>query len=231
MTVLDQVETLLANIAPEPMCDACIAKKLNLSISQHANHKTRELEKLSKYDRRMGLCTICGSTKKVICKMGSGGDLRPQPAKPSSSISKVKEDSEHPRSQYPMLKRLLDVGFKRVGIWSMEGRTVKLNQYEMQKSSPALYAFVSDEEVLYVGKTNMTLARRLYGYVKPGPSQSTNIRVNSCLYEVLTNGGAVDIYGYSSETVKQVGTFNLNMPAGLEDDIIRQARPKWNTRK
>jgi hypothetical protein len=67
VTVLQQVRALIIARTPQAICDDCIAAKLNLSVRQHANHKTRELEKLPRYDRRVQVCSVCGSEKKSIC--------------------------------------------------------------------------------------------------------------------------------------------------------------------
>ncbi len=66
MTVLEKVRELIIKKSPMAICDDCIAKKLDLSVRQHANHKTRELAVMPKFDRRIDVCGICGSTKKVI---------------------------------------------------------------------------------------------------------------------------------------------------------------------
>lgn len=66
MTVLDQVRAFIVGRKPEATCDDCIASRLQLTVRQHANHKTRELAKTTGFDRRDGRCTLCGSDKKVI---------------------------------------------------------------------------------------------------------------------------------------------------------------------
>jgi hypothetical protein len=67
MTVLDRVRDLLSRIAPRAACDDCIADELKLTVRQHANRKTTELEKDKRYDRRIGDCSFCkASNKKVI---------------------------------------------------------------------------------------------------------------------------------------------------------------------
>jgi hypothetical protein len=43
VTVLDEVRALITRLSPRPVCDDCIADKLQLSVRQHANHKTLEL--------------------------------------------------------------------------------------------------------------------------------------------------------------------------------------------
>ncbi len=55
MTVLDQVRAFIVGRKPEATCDDCIASRLQLTVRQHANHKTRELAKTTGFDRRGGL--------------------------------------------------------------------------------------------------------------------------------------------------------------------------------
>lgn len=66
MTVLDDVKDLIENMAPGAICDDCITSKLDLSVRQHANHKTRELANTPGFDRRRHGCSVCGSVKLVI---------------------------------------------------------------------------------------------------------------------------------------------------------------------
>ena len=66
MTVLERVRELLIKNSPMAICDDCIKDMLGLSIREHANHKTRQLASMPKFDRRMDVCGICGSNKKVI---------------------------------------------------------------------------------------------------------------------------------------------------------------------
>lgn len=68
MTVLDDVRSFIARLAPDPVCDDCIAERLELSVRQHANHKTRELAGTGGFERRKGRCGLCGSEKLVIRK-------------------------------------------------------------------------------------------------------------------------------------------------------------------
>lgn len=68
MTVLDDVERFVTRLSPELVCDDCIAEKLNLSVRQHANHKTRELAGSNGFERRKDVCSLCGGTKLVISR-------------------------------------------------------------------------------------------------------------------------------------------------------------------
>ena len=68
MTILDEVTRLVERLAPEPICDDCIAEKLGLSVRQQANHKTREIAGMNGFERRKDLCSICSGEKLVVRK-------------------------------------------------------------------------------------------------------------------------------------------------------------------
>lgn len=68
MTVLDDVRNLVARLAPSAVCDDCIAERLQLTVRQHANHKTRELAGSSGFERSKASCSLCGKDKLVIRK-------------------------------------------------------------------------------------------------------------------------------------------------------------------
>jgi len=65
MAVLDEVKALIERLSPRAVCDDCIAERLNLSVRQHANHKTRELSGSAGFERRKAECSLCGATKLV----------------------------------------------------------------------------------------------------------------------------------------------------------------------
>jgi SpoU rRNA methylase family enzyme len=66
MTVLDTVRDLVEAVSPSCICDDCIAQKLELSVRQHANHKTRELAEFSGFSRAKQRCSFCGGEKLSI---------------------------------------------------------------------------------------------------------------------------------------------------------------------
>jgi uncharacterized protein YaaQ len=66
MTVLDEVRAFVARLSPDAVCDDCVAERLQLSVRQHANHKTRELAGTGGFERRKDICSLCGGEKLVI---------------------------------------------------------------------------------------------------------------------------------------------------------------------
>ena len=64
-TTLDTVRNLIMRLSPAPICDDCVADRLNLGARQHANHKTRELAGASGFERRRDICSLCFGEKLV----------------------------------------------------------------------------------------------------------------------------------------------------------------------
>jgi len=58
--------------------------------------------------------------------------------------------------------------------------------------------------ILYIGETDL-LQRRMAHYRSPGPTQSTNIRMNALLREHLSEGGTADL-AYVSEVSARTGS-------------------------
>lgn len=82
--------------------------------------------------------------------------------------------------------------------------------------------------VRYIGKTTMELTKRMYGYQNPGLSQTTNIRINKKIKELLQSDQPVDIFILVDNGLLKYGDFEINLAAGLEDTLIYQICPEWN---
>lgn len=65
MTILDDVRAFISRLAPDAVCDDCIAERLGLSVRQHANHKSRELAGSGGFERRRSACSLCAKDKLV----------------------------------------------------------------------------------------------------------------------------------------------------------------------
>ncbi len=126
------------------------------------------------------------------------------------------------------MKRLTDIGFRKVGEWQIVNGTITPNLTDFSNSANTLYAFISNGEVLYVGKTTQPLKKRMYGYQNPGRKQNTNIKVNRLIHDLILKGRHIEIYALPDNGNHHVGAFHLNLAAGLEDSIISTLKPRWN---
>jgi len=126
------------------------------------------------------------------------------------------------------MKRLTDLGFIKVGNWTFTNGLIQLNLDSNQDTSNVLYSFVSNGNILYIGKTTDPLKKRLYGYQRPGSDQKTNIRVNKCILELLSNGKPLDILILIDNGLLKYGNYIINLAAGLEDTLVFELNPPWN---
>ncbi len=126
------------------------------------------------------------------------------------------------------LERLEAMGFRRVGVWKAVDEEISLQLEECASATNILYSFVIDREPVYIGKTIQKLKKRLYGYAKPGPTQTTNIRGNKNISEQLSLGNTVEIFALPDHGLLYFGGFHLNLAAALEDSIVSTLRPIWN---
>lgn len=126
------------------------------------------------------------------------------------------------------MDRLLEIGFEPAGCWLLQGGKVAFELLRHASQRNILYAFVCDGQIKYVGKTVSKLAVRMSGYKNPSRTQTTNIRNNARIKELLEAGVAVDILALPDNGLLHYGQFHLNLAAALEDDIIRLINPEWN---
>jgi hypothetical protein len=67
--VLERVRGLIERLAPQPICDECVAEKLHLPWTAQANQAARELAGGDGIERRSDICTICGGPRVVTRKV------------------------------------------------------------------------------------------------------------------------------------------------------------------
>jgi hypothetical protein len=135
--------------------------------------------------------------------------------------------SNTPISSKP-LDALISLGFEKCGKWTINGEELQLQLERYQHECDVLYSFVVEDTVLYIGKSVRTLKQRLYGYLRPGNSQRTNIANHERLVSLLASKPEVDIYALVPGEPIEFRGWRLNVAAGLEDVLIEKLRPPWN---
>ncbi len=127
-----------------------------------------------------------------------------------------------------MLQKLTKIGFRKVGEWYLEGECLSLELHEESQSKNILYSIVVDGEPKYVGKTVQTLKKRMHGYQRPAPTQSTNIRNSKLIIDALKRSCSVELFALPDNGLLHFGEFHLNLAAGLEDSVVCTLSPQWN---
>ncbi len=64
----DKVKGLIAVLAPEAVCDPCIAERLGIASAHQVSHRTRELAGEGGFERLNHACALCGETLSVTRK-------------------------------------------------------------------------------------------------------------------------------------------------------------------
>lgn len=131
------------------------------------------------------------------------------------------------------MQRLLDIGFHLAGEWGRrdtQADPLKFKPCREFTQMNTLYAFVVGEEIAYVGKTVRGLKTRMGDYERGNSAKpnTTNHRNWNKLLKKLQEPKQVFVYAMESLVPISVGTFELNVAAGLEDSIIAELNPPWN---
>lgn len=76
----------------------------------------------------------------------------------------------------------MDLGFQQVGAFYLQAEKLflRLNNF---KNNTGTYAFVVNQNIIYLGITTNSLYARMNGYKNPGPSQETNKRIKPKIVE------------------------------------------------
>ena len=131
---------------------------------------------------------------------------------------------------------LLNLGFRDVAFWTLkegrlkyefDGERASQNE-ELFSINNVLYAFVEGDEVRYIGKTTQSLRSRFAGYCAPSVRQSTNIKNNNNLREIINRNIMPRIFVFTPISLLSYGDFPLNLAAGLEDSLVSRFAPAWN---
>lgn len=64
----DRVASFIARLSPEPVCDRCIAERLQLANPQTANLQAREVSGSQGFERRRDICSLCFNERLVTRK-------------------------------------------------------------------------------------------------------------------------------------------------------------------
>lgn len=62
------VAALISRLSPAPVCDGCIAERLQLAGPQVANLKAREVVGSGGFERRRDICSLCFKERLVTRK-------------------------------------------------------------------------------------------------------------------------------------------------------------------
>ena len=128
----------------------------------------------------------------------------------------------------PALERLQEIGFEFAGEWLLEtdGPCIEVRRYAAAVN--VLYAFVSESELLYIGRSGRSLGVRMQGYELGGPPRSVRARNRERIIGMLMLDQQVALHAMSDPGAMVYGSFRVNLAAGLQHSLIDALDPPWN---
>lgn len=139
-----------------------------------------------------------------------------------------------PKKIAPVVKKitlkaheLINNGFNKIADWHLENDKIILS--EKLPKQAGVYAFVKNNDVVYIGMTIRSLHQRLNFYSKPGPTQRTSIRVGGLIKNELENNFNIEILAAFPEETRWNG-LPVDVVSGLEAALISKYKPAWNMR-
>ena len=140
----------------------------------------------------------------------------------------------------PNIETLQNIGFRDIGKWVpadngnidyvLDGANATADRALLDVRN-ALYAFVVDDRVSYIGKTARSIKKRFVGYCNPGKTQQTNWRCHGNIKGLLKIGENVRILVFTPISDLRYGDFQIDLAAGLEEALIVSFSPPWNGRE
>lgn len=137
-------------------------------------------------------------------------------------MKKYGASDEQRRYDLGVLQQITSIGFRKVGEWKLEKDELKYSISHHYESANILYAFIHQESLVYIGKTDQPLEKHLWNFTYKGSKQGEFIR------EALLNWKYVEIQALPDNGLIYFGGFQLNLADGLFDSIILELHPAWN---
>ncbi len=126
------------------------------------------------------------------------------------------------------LERLLEIGFETAGEWILDDADLHIELRRYGSAANVLYAFVSDDELLYIGRSGRSLQSRMDGYQNGGPPRSVRTLNRARISAMLMVDQPVELYAMPDPGNLHYGSFRVNLAAGLQHSLIEALDPPWN---
>jgi hypothetical protein len=135
------------------------------------------------------------------------------------------------------IEKLSNIGFIIVGEWKYSIKSEKeleFKIFQFENEANLLYAFESDGQVHYIGKTEKTLKERMSNY-KAGrnlTAGSTNKLVHKNILNLINKGKKINIHILLDNANLSYHGIKISLPSGLESNLIQSFNEfqLWNSR-
>jgi hypothetical protein len=159
-------------------------------------------------------------------------DLRPEIETGASSAGspQPRRNPEPPDlRQGPIsLESLTWFGFQHTGYWQKRADREQIVLRGQVDGRPAVYIFIVDSEVMFVGAAHAGLKQRMDHYAQNGRTASA-LRIRHAILALLKQGRTVHILAQSfAPVIRDVDGLPIDMVAGMQAGLRRLLQPPWN---
>jgi hypothetical protein len=124
---------------------------------------------------------------------------------------------------------LTAAGFQEAAHWELDldGQPHLIGQAPIE---PGVYAFIVNDEIYYVGAAQRGLRARLRKYANLKNRGVVAARIRGLITGELRSGRQVTVLAIAARRTIAWEGLPINLIAGLEEGLIRDAEPQWNLR-
>lgn len=123
------------------------------------------------------------------------------------------------------MEKLLELGFKKVGIWKKNEKTLSFELSEFKDSTDIIFAFVQNSTVVYMATALGNFETFLTTYINPSSIDLDKAGIKNSLLKSLDDK---EIAIYALKNKKWFGLATRFTPIQISN-IIKEINPSWNS--
>ena len=123
------------------------------------------------------------------------------------------------------MEKLLELGFKKVGIWKKDEKVLSFELSEFKDSTDIIFAFVQNSTVAYMAVSNGNFETFLNTFVNPSNIDLEKTGIKNSILKALDNG---EIAIYALKNKKFFGLMTRFSQSEIIN-LIKEIKPSWNS--
>ena len=159
-------------------------------------------------------------------------DLRPETDEdPQPDVGSRRQPDPEPPDlrQGPISPETLTwFGFQHIGFWQKRADRDQIVLRGQVDGRPAVYIFIVESEVMFVGAAHAGLKQRMDHYAQTGRSPSA-LKIRAAILDLLTKGRTVHVLAQAfTPVIRDIDGLPIDMVAGTQAGLRRLMQPAWN---
>ena len=123
------------------------------------------------------------------------------------------------------MEKLLELGFKKVGIWKKDEKVLSFELSEFKDSADIIFAFIQNSTVVYMAVSNGNFETFLNTFVNPSNIDLEKTGIKNSILKALDNG---EIAIYALKNKKFFGLMTRFSQSEIIN-LIKEIKPSWNS--